>query len=160
MLFWAIIVRIFLQGYLYAVTWHLLTRRNFLFLDSQKGFWRSLTETSQYFHFVDNSNHLKDLVIRILWTWRCPSLTLRRWYFRLFLRFIRPNNFKDTIWWLQNTKLLSRRYHLNEHAYNAAHLDCNCFLYYIWTSIQFTMQQRWHFPIWLKRKAMCKRNAT
>jgi hypothetical protein len=54
---------------LYAVTQqHLLTRKNFLFLNSLKGFWRSLGEISQYFHFVDNSNHLKDLVICILWT--------------------------------------------------------------------------------------------
>ncbi len=61
-------VRIFLQGYLYAVTQHLLTRQNFLSLNSLKVFWRSLAEISQYFHFVDNSNHLTDLVIRILWT--------------------------------------------------------------------------------------------
>jgi hypothetical protein len=59
---------IFLQGYLYALTQHLLTRKNFLFLNSLAGFWRSLTQISQYFHFVDNSNHLKDLVIHILWT--------------------------------------------------------------------------------------------
>ncbi len=39
-------VRIFLQGYLYAVTQHLLTRRNFIFLNSLKGFWRSLGEIS------------------------------------------------------------------------------------------------------------------
>ncbi len=32
---------------LYAVTQHLLTRRNFLFLNSLKGFWRSLGEISQ-----------------------------------------------------------------------------------------------------------------
>ncbi len=61
-------VRIFLNGHLYAVTQHLLTRRNFLFLNSLKGFQRSLAEISQYYHFVDNSNHLKDLVICILWT--------------------------------------------------------------------------------------------
>ncbi len=67
------LVRIFLQGYPYAVTQHLLTRRNFLFLNSLKDFQRSLAEISQFqqsqlFHFVDNSNHLKDLVIFILWT--------------------------------------------------------------------------------------------
>jgi hypothetical protein len=33
---------------LYAVTQHLLTRRNFLFLNSLKGFWRSLGEISQF----------------------------------------------------------------------------------------------------------------
>ncbi len=71
-------VRIFLHGYLYAVTQHLLKRRKFLFLNSLKGFWRSLADIS-YFHFVDNSNHLKDLVIRILWTWWCPYPMLRRW---------------------------------------------------------------------------------
>ncbi len=60
-------VRIFLHGYLYAVTWHLITRRNFLFLNSLKGFQRSLAEIS-YFHFDDDFNHLKDLVICILWT--------------------------------------------------------------------------------------------
>jgi hypothetical protein len=60
-------VRIFLHGYLYAVTQHLLTRTKFLFLNSLKGFWRSLAEIS-YFHFVDNSNQQKDLVICILWT--------------------------------------------------------------------------------------------
>jgi hypothetical protein len=31
---------------LYAVTQHLLTRKNFLFLNSLKGFWRSLAEIS------------------------------------------------------------------------------------------------------------------
>ncbi len=72
-------VRIFLWGYLYAVTQCLLTRRNFLHFNSLKGFWWSLTEILQYFHFVDNSNHLKDLVICILWTWQCPSLMLRQW---------------------------------------------------------------------------------
>jgi hypothetical protein len=39
-------VKIFLQGYPYAVTQHLLTRRNFLFLNSLKGFQRSLEEIS------------------------------------------------------------------------------------------------------------------
>jgi hypothetical protein len=29
-------------------------------------------------HFIDNSNHLKDLMICILWTWQCPSLMLRQ----------------------------------------------------------------------------------
>ncbi len=29
-----------------------------------------------------------------------------------FSQFIRPNDFKDTTWWLRNTKLLSRRYYL------------------------------------------------
>ncbi len=33
---------------LYAVTQHLLTRRNFLFLNSLKGFWVSLGEISQF----------------------------------------------------------------------------------------------------------------
>ena len=41
-------VRIFLGGYLYAVTQHLLTRRNFLFLNSLKGFWRSPAEISLF----------------------------------------------------------------------------------------------------------------
>ncbi len=57
-----------MRKFLYAVTQHLLTRRNILFLNSLKGFQRSLAEISQYFYFVDNSNHLKDLVICILWT--------------------------------------------------------------------------------------------
>jgi hypothetical protein len=35
-----------LQGYLYAVTQHLITRRNFLFLNSLKGFQRSIAEIS------------------------------------------------------------------------------------------------------------------
>jgi hypothetical protein len=61
------LVRIFLQGYLYAVTQHLLTRRYFLFLNSLNVFWRSLGEISQFHNFY-NSNHLKDLVICILWT--------------------------------------------------------------------------------------------
>ncbi len=45
-------VRIFLQGYLYAVTQHLLTKRNFLFLNSLKDFWRSLGEISQFQQFL------------------------------------------------------------------------------------------------------------
>jgi hypothetical protein len=40
---------------------------NFLFLNSLKDFKRSFAEISLYFHF-NNSNHLKDLVIHILWT--------------------------------------------------------------------------------------------
>jgi hypothetical protein len=52
----------------YAVTQHLLTGRNFLYINFLKGFQRSLAEISQHFHLVDNSNHLKDLVIHILWT--------------------------------------------------------------------------------------------
>jgi hypothetical protein len=43
-------------------------KKEFLFLNSLKGSWRSLAEISQYFHFVDNSNHLKDLFTCILWT--------------------------------------------------------------------------------------------
>ena len=39
-------VRIFLGGYLYAVTQHLLTRRNFLFLNSLKGFRISLEQNT------------------------------------------------------------------------------------------------------------------
>ncbi len=76
-------VRIFLQGYLYAVTQHLLTRWNFLFFNFLKGFQRPFAEISQYWqlcNFIDNSNHLKDLIIRILWNWQRPSLTLRQWY--------------------------------------------------------------------------------
>ncbi len=41
-------------------------KKEFLFLNSLKGFWRSLAEISYVSHF-NNSNHLKDL-IRILWT--------------------------------------------------------------------------------------------
>ncbi len=63
-------MRIFLQGYLYAVTQHLLTRWNFLFLNSLKGF-RDLLQRSHnidnFIHFIDNSNHLKNLIIRIRW---------------------------------------------------------------------------------------------
>ncbi len=69
--------------------------------------------------------------------WWCPYPTPRRWSSQWFLQFIRPNNFKDTIWWLQNTKLLLRRFYLNTHASNAAHVDYNCSIYYIWTSIWF-----------------------
>ena len=39
-------VRIFLGGYLYAVTQHLPTRRSFLFLNSLKGFWISLEQNT------------------------------------------------------------------------------------------------------------------
>jgi hypothetical protein len=42
-------------------------KKEFLFLNFLKGFWRSLAEISQLDHFY-NSNHLKDLVIFILWT--------------------------------------------------------------------------------------------
>ncbi len=41
-------------------------KKEFLFLNSLKGFWRSLAEISK-FSLFNKSNHLKDLVIRILW---------------------------------------------------------------------------------------------
>ncbi len=46
---------------LYAVTQHLLTRRNFIFLNSPRGFRRSLEERSHNFNlnFFVNPNHLK-----------------------------------------------------------------------------------------------------
>ena len=44
-------VRIFLGGYLYAVTQHLLTRRNFLFLNSPRGFRSSLGQRDHFIHF-------------------------------------------------------------------------------------------------------------
>ncbi len=38
---------------IYAVTQHLLTRRNFLFLNSLRGFWRSLVQRAHsIFHFI------------------------------------------------------------------------------------------------------------
>ncbi len=42
-------------------------KKEFLFPNSLKGFWRSLVEILQLSPF-NNSSHLKDLVIRILWT--------------------------------------------------------------------------------------------
>ena len=51
---WKMVVRIPTRN-LYAVTQHLLTRRNFIFLNSPRGFWRSLEERSHNF----NPNHLK-----------------------------------------------------------------------------------------------------
>ena len=45
-------VRIFLGGYLYAVTQHLLTRRNFLFLNFLKGFPRSLGQRPHVIDFT------------------------------------------------------------------------------------------------------------
>jgi hypothetical protein len=42
-------------------------KKEFLFLNSLKDFQKSLAEISQLSLF-NNSNHLKDLVIRILWT--------------------------------------------------------------------------------------------
>ncbi len=46
---------------LYAVTQHLLTRRNFIFLNSPRGFQRSLEERSHNFNlnFFVNPNRLK-----------------------------------------------------------------------------------------------------
>ena len=51
-------VRISLGRYLYAVTQHLLTRRNFLFLNSLKGFWRWRSPAEiqlfiDFIHFID-----------------------------------------------------------------------------------------------------------
>ncbi len=47
---------------LYAVTQHLLTRRNFIFLNSPRGFRRSLEERFHNFNLVINfnPNHLKN----------------------------------------------------------------------------------------------------
>ena len=61
-------VRIFLQGYLYAVTQHLLTRRFYLFFKFPERFLEISCKDLTIFSLVDNSNHLKDLVIHILWT--------------------------------------------------------------------------------------------
>ena len=63
-------VRIFLGGYLYAVTQHLLTRRNFLFLNSLKGFWRSPAEISLFICFTDS--FLNPNLKTWLPTNRCP----------------------------------------------------------------------------------------
>jgi tetratricopeptide (TPR) repeat protein len=46
---------------IYAVTQHLLTRRNFLFLNSLRGFWRSLVQRSHSF-FFSSSAKLNDLI--------------------------------------------------------------------------------------------------
>ncbi len=56
-------------------------KKEFLFLNSQR---------SHFIHFVGNSNHLKDLIIHILLTWRCPSLALWQW----ISQFIRPKTSK------------------------------------------------------------------
>ncbi len=45
----------------------LVHKKEFLYLNSLKDFWRSLAEISKVWLF-NNSNHLKDLVICILWT--------------------------------------------------------------------------------------------
>ena len=51
-------VRIFLGGYLYAVTQHLLTRRNFLFLNYLKGYPRSLGQRPHVVDFIDSFDSL------------------------------------------------------------------------------------------------------
>jgi hypothetical protein len=54
---------------LYAVTQHLLTRRNFIFLNSPRGFRRSLEERFLNFNLIINNfdpNHPKDLVTQSL----------------------------------------------------------------------------------------------
>jgi len=48
-----LLVRIFLGGYLHAVTQHFLTRRNFLFLNSPRGFRRSLGQRPHFICFID-----------------------------------------------------------------------------------------------------------
>ena len=45
-------MRIFLGGNLYAVTQHLLTRRNFLFLNSPRGFRSSLGQRAHFICFL------------------------------------------------------------------------------------------------------------
>ncbi len=93
-------VRIFQQGYLYTVTQHLLTRRNFWFSNSPKGFWRSLAEISLlwllYLLFI-LSNYFNDNGLSFYSP--CQSTKLRH----QFSQFIRPNNFKYTILWPWNT---------------------------------------------------------
>ncbi len=50
---------------LYAVTQHLLTRRNFIFLNSPRGFRRSLEERSHNFilnsHHISLAGHIRDM---------------------------------------------------------------------------------------------------
>ncbi len=60
------------------VTTIFVHKKEFLFLKSLKGFGDLLQRSHNFLNFY-NSNHLKDLVIHILWTWQCPSPTLRRW---------------------------------------------------------------------------------
>jgi hypothetical protein len=52
---------------LYAVTQHLLTRRNFIFLNYPRGFWRSLEERSLNFilnsHCISLARHIKDMAL-------------------------------------------------------------------------------------------------
>ncbi len=49
----------------------------------------NLDNIDSNFYFIDNSNHLKDLIFLILWNWHCPSPRLRQW----FSQFIRPKHF-------------------------------------------------------------------
>ncbi len=56
-------------------------------------------EISQYFHFVDNSNHLKDLVIQSIGAFSfciCKAECLAS-SSQTFPQFIRPKDFKETI---------------------------------------------------------------
>ncbi len=57
------------------------------------------------------------------------------------------------------TQNFSQEDFIYELASNAAHVDCNLFLCFDWTSIWFTTQGQRLFPTRLKRNATCNRNA-
>ncbi len=98
----------FLQGYPYAVMQHLLTRRNFLFSNSLKGFWRSLSEIS-LFHFGYNSNDLKDLFIHILWTLVMSFSGAQAMILTVILTVYQTQWLLDTIWWLWEMSSFGRK---------------------------------------------------
>ncbi len=100
-----IFMRIFPQGFLCAVNQYLLTKRKFPFLNSQKGFWRSLAEISWY------SQHLLYLQLRSQpWSSKQPDYQPMAMSFSdahvMTLTVYSTHWLKDTIWWLQNTKIL------------------------------------------------------
>ena len=106
-------MRIFLCGYLFVWLQHLVSKEEFLFINSPRGFWRSLEQRSHFcallafigFNLVSFlSNHYQHPLNPL----RCLSTKLSH----QFSHFIRPKDFKDTTWWLRNTKLLSWRFYL------------------------------------------------
>ena len=108
-------VRIFLRGYLFVWLQYLGSKEEFLFINSPRGFQISLGQQRSHFidyiHFFDALiNDLSFLSNRYQHPLN-PSWCLYTKLSQQFSQFIRPNNFIDTTWWLQNTKLFSRRFY-------------------------------------------------
>ncbi len=100
-------MRIFLHG-IYMLLLSICSQEGIFYFQIPRKVFRDLLQRSQFeFDFVDNSNHLNDLITI---QWQCPYPMLRQWSSQSFSQFIRPNNFKLSVYQTNDFKTPSGDY--------------------------------------------------